>query len=136
MSEPKRYAMTWLTDEDAGIYVISPTEQPKGNWVNYADYANFKAENEELHKDYEALADEHTKLIDRNARLKAEVEETKDALLKHSTENHRLQVERQRLIKAGDAILNGWQSNSGSDVERFTKACWLWITAKEGKPSV
>ena len=51
------------------------------------------------------------------------------------SEYARLKAEVERLTKAGDEILNGWQSNSGSDVERFTKACWLWITAKEGKPS-
>ena len=33
-----RYAMSWGKDEDGSIYV-SPTEQPKGNWVKYEDYA-------------------------------------------------------------------------------------------------
>lgn len=36
-----------------------------------------KAENEELHKDYEALADEHTKLTETHKTLKAEVESMK-----------------------------------------------------------
>ena len=49
-----------------------------GLFVAHQDYASLKAENEELHKDYEALADEHTKLIDRNKTLKAKVEELKD----------------------------------------------------------
>lgn len=39
--------------------------------------AVLRQENEELHKDYEALAGEHTKLIDRNKTLKAEVETLK-----------------------------------------------------------
>jgi hypothetical protein len=42
-----RYAMSWGTDEDGSIYV-SPTEQPKGNWVKYEDYALLKAEVERL----------------------------------------------------------------------------------------
>ena len=33
-----RYSMSWGKDEDGSIYV-SPTEQPKGNWVKYEDYA-------------------------------------------------------------------------------------------------
>ena len=44
-----------------------------------AEIANIKAENEDLHKDYEALANEHTKLIDRNARIKADVERLRKA---------------------------------------------------------
>ena len=66
----------------------------------------------------------------------AEISRLKADYRKLEVENCDLKAENERLIKAGDAILNGWQSNSGSDVERFTKACWLWITAKEGKPSV
>ena len=51
-----------------------------GNEVRDLAISNavLRQENEELHKDYEALADEHTKLIDRNARLKAEVERLKE----------------------------------------------------------
>jgi cell division protein FtsB len=47
-----------------------------GNEVRDLSISNavLRQENEELHKDYEALADEHTKLIDRNKTLKAEVE--------------------------------------------------------------
>ena len=37
--------------------------------------------------------------------LKAEVEELKDALFKHSGENYHLQIQRERLTKAGDAML-------------------------------
>ena len=97
---------------------------------------NLKAENDELHKDYEALADEHTKLIDKNANLKAEVERLRNLATKIDVYVDVLVLENGRLRKAGEEILNGWQSNSGSDVERFTKACWLWSTAKEAKPSV
>ena len=74
MSEPKQYNISSLHP-----YII---EDKNGFMIYYEDYANLKAENEELHKDYEALADEHTKLIDRNARLKAEVERLKESLNK------------------------------------------------------
>ena len=193
MSEPKQYNISSLHP-----YII---EDKNGFMIYYEDYASLKAEvqtlrhqavhdvsqlgeqsaeiasikaeNEELHKDYEALADEHTKLIDRNARLKAEVERLEkteeylqNTLNQYALDDMRLtaEVERlrkhdddtcrhfimrtlleaqngflnarvERLRKAGDEILNGWKSNSGSDVERFTKAYWLWITAKEGKQS-
>ena len=67
-----------------------------------------------------------------NRLLKAELEETKDALFKHSTENHRLQVERQRLTKAGDAMVEAFDL-------KYPVAGGLinaWNAAKEGKPSV
>jgi predicted nuclease with TOPRIM domain len=79
-----------------------------GNEVRDLSISNavLRQENEELHKDYEALADEHTKLIDRNARLKAEVE---------------------RLRTAGDAM--------AADLPPFGSVK-DWQAAKEGKPSV
>ena len=69
-----------------------------------------KEENAELHADYEALADENTKLRDQNSRLKAEVE---------------------RLRKAGDAMLPFFvypPYEKGSH-----KAVLNWNAAKEGK---
>jgi len=73
MSEPIRYAMTWGEDEDGTIY-IGPKEQADGQWVKHSDYAS----------------------------LKADVEQLKDALFKHSVENHRLQVEVERLRTGGE----------------------------------
>ena len=76
-----------------------------------------------------------------NARLKAELEETKDALFKHSTKNHRLQVERQRLTKAGDALYESEIGYYGEQILENMKhhsgeLCRNWKAAKEGKPSV
>ena len=75
-----------------------------------AEIANLKAENEELHKDYEALADEHTKLIDRNARLKAEVE---------------------RLYRNGDLMLKFAAANM--PYPPYATMAKDWLSAKEGK---
>jgi predicted nuclease with TOPRIM domain len=50
--------------------------------------AVLRQENEELHKDYEALAGEHTKLIDRNKTLKAEVER-----MEHQVKYWRIEAE-------------------------------------------
>ena len=69
-------------------------------------------------------------------KLKAELEETKDALFKHSTENHRLQVERQRLTKAGDELLHEWSRGDETNGRNFMKGLVIWNAAKEGKPSV
>ena len=149
MSEAKRYSMMWGEDEDGCIYV-SPFEHLHGDWVRHGDYArlkaevqtfrhqavhdvsqlgeqsaeiaNLKVENEELHKDYEALADEHTKLIDRNARLKAEVA---------------------RLRKAGDAVALDYaeriEIEAGETAKTLMKIVPVlreWTAAKEDKPSV
>jgi regulator of replication initiation timing len=72
---------------------------------------------------------EMVKAMAENRLLKAELEETKDALFKHSTENHRLQVERQRLTKAGDAM-----AKVIDDDYLDTLQVWIdWNAAKEGK---
>ena len=82
-----------------------------------AEIAHLKAENEELHKDYEALADEHTKLIDRNARPKAEVE---------------------RLRKAGDLLCFHYISLARKrwPDDPLPPSVTDWEAAKNGKPSV
>ena len=113
-----------------------------------AEIAHLKAENEELHKDYEALADEHTKLIDRNARLKAEVERLRkfnDEALAHIAKEERksrerldmAQAEVERLRKAGDAmavlIAYELRIDEGEELPICVQA---WNAAKEGKPSV
>jgi len=56
MSEPKRYAMSWATDENEFVYV-SPKEQANGNWVKWDDYARLKDEVERLTKAGDAMAD-------------------------------------------------------------------------------
>ena len=81
-----------------------------------------KEENAELYADYEALADENTKLRDQIARLKAEVE---------------------RLRKAGDAVALDYaeriEIEAGETVKTLMKTLPVlreWNAAKEGKPSV
>ena len=76
-----------------------------------------KEENAELHADYEALADENTKLRDQNSRLKAEVE---------------------RLRKAGDALYESEIGYYGEQIlvdpkHHSGELCRNWIAAKEGK---
>jgi regulator of replication initiation timing len=70
-----------------------------------------------------------------NARLKAEVEELKDALFKHSCENYRLQIQRERLTTAGDAMADeivGCFNAEGYD-PADSDALTNWLAAKEGK---
>ena len=77
MSEAKRYAMTWATDEDEFVHV-SPVESASGKWVNFEDYARLKAFSDEAQAH---IAKEERKSRERldmeqaeNARLKAEFE--------------------------------------------------------------
>ena len=76
MSEPKRYAMTWATDEDEFVYV-SPVESAEGKWVNYEDYARLKTEVQTLRHqavhDVSQLGEQSAEI----AHLKAEVERLK-----------------------------------------------------------
>jgi uncharacterized small protein (DUF1192 family) len=67
-----RYAMSWGKDEDGSIYV-SPTEQPKGNWVKYEDYARLLCDSVHDLNQIGGLQEE-------NARLRAEVERLTDAI--------------------------------------------------------
>jgi hypothetical protein len=75
-----------------------------------------------------------------NARLKAEVEELKDALFKHSGENYRLQVERERLRTAGDGLYKSMLEIGCNEMaDNFQYDAWFgsmkdWNAAKEGKP--
>jgi uncharacterized small protein (DUF1192 family) len=66
-----RYAMSWGKDVDGSIYV-SPTEQPKGNWVKYEDYARLLCDSVHDLNQIGGLQEE-------NARLKAEVERLRKA---------------------------------------------------------
>ena len=73
-----------------------------------------------------------------NARLKAEVERLEFfhrldtlAIKKQKDEIERLKAEVERLRKAGDDMLHYWSSGTGTDLENFIKAVWLWTTAKQ-----
>ena len=57
------------------------------------------------------------------------------AIKKQKDEIERLKAEVERLRKAGDEVIHEWSSGHGTDVENFTKALWVWTTAKEGKQS-
>jgi len=105
VSEPTRYY-------PAGNGVVRT--DPKGPLINHYYYEELQVE---------------------NARLKAEVARLEAFTTRTIIPNEILQVQVERLTKAGDEILKGWQSNHGTDVERFTKSYWLWIIAKEGKQS-
>ena len=72
-----RYAMSWGKDEDGSIYV-SPTEQPKGNWVKYEDYARLKDELARLRASSFVTAVP----VEDYERLKAEVERLNDAIMR------------------------------------------------------
>jgi hypothetical protein len=62
--------------------------------------------------------------------LKAEVERLNEALFKHATENHRLQVQRERLTKVGDAMAD-YLFDAPYPCRVFYHK---WKEAKEGKP--
>jgi DNA repair ATPase RecN len=89
MAEVKRYT--------ASIMHPGVREDPEGLLVAYHHYAELKAE-------VDRLTAFTTRTIIPNEELKAQVEELKDALFKHSGENYHLQIQRERLTKAGDAM--------------------------------
>ena len=64
---------------------------------------------------YHQALSANRKLLEENARLKAEVE---------------------RLRKAGDELLHEWSSGDEKEARNFMKALVIWNAAKEGKPSV
>ena len=109
MSEPKRYDMTWGKDEDDYIFV-SPSEQPKGRWVSWEDYA---------------------RLLEEKSGWEWEMELTLDYLTAE-----RVKVE--RLRKAGDAMELTLQADfNGCPYEPLivSQAIHYWRAAKEGKQS-
>ena len=63
---------------------------------------------------YHQALSANRKLLEENARLKAEVE---------------------RLRKAGDELLHEWSSGDEKEARNFMKALVIWNAAKEGKPS-
>ena len=106
-----RYAMSWGKDEDGSIYV-SPTEQPKGNWVKYEDYASLLCDS--VHD------------LNQIGGLQQELAE-----LRASSFVTAVPVEQyERVVKAGDAVCESpylWENDP---------AVIAWRAAKEGKPSV
>lgn len=116
-----------------------------GNEVRDLSISNavLRQENEELHKDYEALADEHTKLIDRNKTLKAEVERLKMEESKLLTLCETYEADLERLRKAGDAVALDYaeriEIEAGDTAKNLMKKLPVlreWNATKEGKPSV
>ena len=104
-----------------------------GNEVRDLSISNavLRQENEELHKDYEALADEHTKLIDRNKNLKAEVER-----LRASSFVTAVPVEQYEKLKAEVERMTA-EVNYRKNMDTHIKIMADQYTpAKEGKPSV
>jgi predicted nuclease with TOPRIM domain len=71
-------------------------------------------------------------LYDASARLKAEVEELKDALFKHSGENYRLQIQRERMTKAGDAMADELIRLEAAFNNIESAEAQMWYIAKEG----
>jgi hypothetical protein len=109
-----RYAMSWGKDEDGSIYV-SPTEQPKGNWVKYEDYARLLCDS--VHD------------LNQIGGLQQELAE-----LRASSFVTAVPVEQyERVVKAGDAMAD-WMDELGSP--RAVPFFQRWQAAKEGKPSV
>ena len=89
---------------DPTIWDIAMGGNPPEKFVHYADYA----------------------------RLKAEVEELKDALFKHSGENYRLQIQRERLTKAGDAMAEELVRLEAAFNGIESAEAQIWYIAKEG----
>ena len=86
-----RYSMSWGKDEDNSIYV-SPTEQPKGDWVKYEDYARLLCDSVHDLNQIGGLQQELARLrassfvtavpVEEYERLKAEVERLNDAIMR------------------------------------------------------
>lgn len=109
---------------------------PAGPLVEYADYARLKEKSACQTEALNAFDNKLRQAEAEVARLNAKIEELNqrwpnyhvDALIKSET-----QVE--RLRKAGDNMVRLWSSGTGTDLENFTEALWLWTTAKQTKPT-
>ena len=117
-----RYAMSWGKDEDGSIYV-SPTEQPKGNWVKYEDYARLLCDS--VH-DLNQIGGLQQEL----ARLRASSFVTAVPCEQY-----------ERVVKAGDALHKSMlecgpnEMAEEFDHDRWWASYYAWNAAKEGKPS-
>jgi len=108
---------------------------PAGPLVEYADYARLK---EKSACQTEALNAFDNKLRQAEAqveRLEIENEHLQNTLNRYALEDVRWQVKVERLRTAGDNIVRLWSSGTGTDLENFTQALWLWTTAKQTKPT-
>jgi hypothetical protein len=65
------------------------------------------------------------------SRLKAECQARQAENSVLAVECDSLKAENERLRKAGDDMLHYWSSGTGTDLENFIKAVWLWTTAKQ-----
>ena len=112
MSEPKRYDMTWGKDDDDYIFV-SPSEQPKGRWVKWEDYAALKTDLDYVRK--------------------MRTQETLD-LQEMSNIVNEVRAENERLRKAGDDLEFLVCFNYEGDI-KGDKHCMgildAWLAAKE-----
>jgi hypothetical protein len=117
-----RYAMSWGKDEDGSIYV-SPTEQPKGNWVKYEDYARLLCES--VHD------------LNQIGGLQQELAELRAASFVTAVPCEQYE----RVVKAGDALYKSMLEIGCNEMaDNFQYDAWWgsmndWNAAKEGKPS-
>ena len=122
MSEAKRYAMTWATDEDEFVHV-SPVESASGKWVNFEDYARLKAFSDE--------AQAHIAKEERKSRERLDMEQAENARLKAEVE--RLEAQRTQLIESAEKLFRFIGQELYGPIDHFEAD---WEAAKEGKPSV
>lgn len=109
-----RYSMSWGKDEDNSIYV-SPTEQPKGDWVKYEDYARLLCDS--VHD------------LNQIGGLQQEL-----ARLRASSFVTAVPVEQyERVVDAGDSIITITCQHVHPTMANL--ALREWNAAKEGKPS-
>ena len=71
-------------------------------------------------------------LNDENARLKAEVEQSKRINTELLVLSERQASDIRRLTKAGDGMLSEWSSGDETDAKNFRKALVIWHAAKQG----
>ena len=104
---------------------------PAGPLVEYSDYARLK---EKSACQAEALNAFDKKLREAEAeveRLEIENKHLQNTLNRYALEDVRWQAKVERIQKAGDDMLHYWSSGTGTDLENFIKAVWLWTTAKQ-----
>ena len=113
---------------------------PAGPLVEYADYARLKEKSacqaEALNAFDKKLREAEAEVERLNTGIQPEgsndaVGRAVNVLLEKEKEISRLKAENERLRKAGDDMLHYWSSGTGTDLENFIKAVWLWTTAKQ-----
>ena len=140
MSEPKRYDMMWDKNEDEYIFV-SPSEQPRGRWVKWEDYAILKAFSDEAQAHIDKEERKSRERLDmeqeENTRIKAEVERLDTLCKQLMTQHSDISCENIMLRKNGDALtevlLKFIEPTDGYLTYLDCRA--NWTAAKEGKPN-